>query len=352
LLALKHDVTIITNNINDTLKNKIFSLGGDVKIAHYKMHRNKFKAILATFLYRLRVKKILNEFKNQQCLLWVEGNYTILSLYGIINKFKYILQIQELHKNIIEYLAIKKYISNATIVFMPEYNRAFFFKILFKLESLPIVLHNKPEFIPSSAEIESLKYKYCSYLKFFKNKKILLYQGGLSTERDLSPFLRAINKLDDSYGVIFLGQDYGVIDRYKKLCSRLVHIPYVSAPDYLVFTSMAYIGIVTYVGDTLNNAYCAPNKIFEYSAFSIPMIGNDIPGLRYPFLEYNIGVIVNINDESSIRSAIEMVERNYSKFSKQSSLYYKKINNQETLKNALKASCSEKLPPYFYCPYG
>jgi hypothetical protein len=82
------------------------------------------------------------------------------------------------------------------------------------------------------------------------------------------------------------------------------------------------------------------------------MIGNDIPGLRYPFLEYNIGVIVNINDESSIRSAIEMVERNYSKFSKQSSLYYKKINNQETLKNALKASCSEKLPPYFYCPYG
>ena len=31
--------------------------------------------------------------------------------------------------------------------------------------------------------------------------------------------------------------------------------------------------------NSLNRAFCAPNKIYEYSGLRIPAIGNEVPGL-------------------------------------------------------------------------
>lgn len=63
-------------------------------------------------------------------------------------------------------------------------------------------------------------------------------------------------------------------------------LPYITAPYHLEVTSHAFIGILIYAPvygtftSPLNSIYCAPNKLYEFSHFGIPMIGNNIPGLN------------------------------------------------------------------------
>ena len=60
---------------------------------------------------------------------------------------------------------------------------------------------------------------------------------------------------------------------------------------------MASIGVLSYfprsgsIGRTLNPLYCAPNKIFEYSKYGIPMISNDVPALRYSYMEFHCATV-------------------------------------------------------------
>ena len=83
--------------------------------------------------------------------------------------------------------------------------------------------------------------------------------------------------------------------KYKKLNENLNHVDFIPAPYYLCITRLAIIGILTYNPMLHNTAYCAPNKIFEYGAFSVPMIGNNIPGLNI-LKEHRAGILVNEDD--------------------------------------------------------
>jgi len=335
LLSLNHNVVLITTGITNRLRDELETKGAQIIIVPYKMHNNFFELITHTIKYRNQIKKILKRFKMNNYVLWIEGNYTIGSLFGIINNYSYILQIQELHKNKIEFHLIKQVIHKALIVFMPEYNRAFLYKVFFKLKDIPTILPNKPYFIPSTEEMNILKNKYSDIIRSIEGRKIILYQGGLSKERDSSPFIKAISKLENKYVLILMGKDYGVMEQYKSLDRNIIHIPFISAPDYLVITSLAYIGIVTYVPDSLNTIYCAPNKIFEYSAFSIPIIANDIPGLKYPIQQFSNGIIIDDKDYNSIISAIKTIENNYYNFSISSRNFYDSIDNKKIIENAL-----------------
>ena len=60
-------------------------------------------------------------------------------------------------------------------------------------------------------------------------------------------------------------------------------------------TSYARIGINFYRPNCLNKAFCAPNKIYEFSGFGIPIIGNDIPGLKNTIGLNNAGKCVRLN---------------------------------------------------------
>lgn len=65
----------------------------------------------------------------------------------------------------------------------------------------------------------------------------------------------------------------------SEIYDKVIHIDSIPAPLHLEITSHATIGVVFYSDETLNKAFCAPNKIYEYSGFGIPAIANCIPGL-------------------------------------------------------------------------
>ena len=133
-----------------------------------------------------------------------------------------------------------------------------------------------------------------------------------------------------------VGKDGGMVEHYKKIDTNVVHIDFMPVPDYFVFTANAYVGILSYDSSILNNAYCAPNKIYEYGYFALPMIGNDIPGLRYTIEKENAGIIIDEEDVVSIKNAIIKIDANYEEFSKASRDLFEKCDNRKTIDETLK----------------
>lgn len=337
LSNLGHDVILVTEEVNNDWKNRLYGMG--VKYYEIPLLTTRFKSVGKTFSYVNFKKKafsIIEKEYEDNSILWIEGAATIFALGVTIKRFRYILQISELHENTSYHLkAIRKVINDAACVFMPEYNRGAIYRVWFKLTKSPIVLPNKPYFVPSFEEIEQLKKKYNSEVSRLEGKKVILYQGLLLPERDLCGFVKAIREIGDDFCLVLLGRDFGMVDKYRVLDENLIHIESLPAPDYLAITSIAYIGIVTYSPWGLNTTFCAPNKIYEYGYFGLPMIGNHIPGLKYTVEEGKAGILVDEYDIEGIKKAIIQIDKNYESYSANAHKLYDALDCREIIKNAL-----------------
>jgi len=115
------------------------------------------------------------------------------------------------------------------------------------------------------------------------------------------------------------------------MCPPLVHIPWVRPPAHLEITSHAHVGIAFYKFDSLNSIFCAPNKIWEYSAFGVPTLCQDIPGLRYTIGTAGAGVCVDSQSVDAIISAVRIIEANYSVHSQRAREFYESVDTTDVV---------------------
>lgn len=339
----KHPI-LVTAGINEDYRNQLESNGIKVMVIPFQLKGNVIRNFIDSQKWGRKVEKTIRGLsKNDDLFLWIEGNYTFASLSDkFINGFPHILQIQELFddygfkgwiKESIYKRKISKIARSAFACVVNEYNRAHLIRAFFKLSKLPYILPNKPAFILSHNELEKIGDAYKEYDTIFE-KKVIIYQGLLTTGRsNFIPYLEAVKKLNESsdeYQVVFVGKDFGMVEEYKKLGYDFVHIPFVPAPNYLYFTSRAYIGIVTYIPDILNNVFCAPNKIFEYAAYGVPILGNDIPGLRYTIESNHCGKVCEETPES-IYSQLLYIINHYDEMSKEAKYFFDATDNFATV---------------------
>lgn len=336
LQQLGHDVTVVTQGVSDEWKEKLETLG-----IQYHVVEGGGSGVLGKIRDYTRFRKqtfayLKEEFSPKDTLLWIESASTMVALGTGIKQFKYILQIQELHnEHKYQLRSIGKIIHEAEAVFMPEYNRCTFYQIWFKLKKRPYVLPNKPYFDPTEEEMKVLEQKYADTIALIKEKKSILYEGFIGGERELTAYVKAVSELGDDFRLVMLGRDFGLVDEFKKICPTMLHIPFMPAPDFLSVVSKAYIGIVAYDPMLLNTAYCAPNKIFSYSHYGLPMIGNEIPGLKYTVEISGAGLLVNEKDVEAIKNAILTIDKNYDEFSANAHKMYNSVDNAETIKQVL-----------------
>ena len=198
-----------------------------------------------------------------------------------------------------------------------------------------------PSTIFDKTKLKELAIKYENYGKIIGNRKVILYQGILSAERNLDNFIRATSELDpERYVTVLVGRKTKFVERYKAINPNLIHVDFIPAPDYLYFTSFAHIGIVTYKADSLNTMYCAPNKLFEYGAYGVPMLGNDIAGLKYTIEFCGCGLVCDENSVDSIKASIQRIEDNYQQFSKRAREYYNSVDNKMIIKKIVEMASS------------
>ncbi|WP_034761279.1 glycosyltransferase family protein [Chryseobacterium gregarium] len=347
LVDLGVSVKLVTLGVNEYWKRNLESKGVEFKdlglASFVDLKKRTFSKKIETWLkYRKEVLKELSRPENQDSIIWFVDADSIAPLLfsSVFNRLNFIMHILEMydHSSFYKYV-LNKYITRSRRLIVCEENRAAIFNLWFKPEKYPVVLPNKPyQLLDESASDEFLIKNYPdlhdNLIK--KNRKIVLYQGLISPERDLSFILKAVDELGEDFIPVIMGRDFGMLDHYKKICPRLVHISYIPSPQHLYITSLARVGILIYDPISLNQIFCAPNKIFEYAGYGVPMIGNNIPGLSSPFQKFNCGKIFSTdNDVSEMKKIILEIDDNFNRFSQNSKMLFRAVDNQAIIKAIL-----------------
>lgn len=314
-----YEITIISAEVDNEI-DAIYSPKG-VKIIHYfeeeprigilSRIRNRLKR---DYIFRLKAPRDAAKIKYD--ILWIISERSAIQLSNFLKNKKYILNMYELrdrHPKILKKITPIAQCAKVNIVC--EYNRANIMRIWLKLNETPKVLPNKPYIHPQKRFLES------DYSSILENKKIILYQGHISRDRNLEGVCQAVSEID-AYYLVLMGDGGEYMEYLKTKYPKVIFIDYIKAPFHLNITSYARIGIVTYDFYSLNTIYCAPNKIWEYSGFGIPMLANDIPGLSYTVGQYGSGLCIDMNNPEQIKNAIVEIERNYSNYSQNAEKMY------------------------------
>lgn len=237
--------------------------------------------------------------------------------------------------------SVQKMFASATIVEC-EYNRAHILKAEQSLSQLPFVLPNKPYGHPRQRNMEIGNQTIDDIVRFWGDRKVFLYQGSLSADR--GELLDVIEWLCEEFPdavVAVMGQKNSMIDRLITKHANFSHVPFVAPPHHLEITSHAHIGIAIYKGSNahglspINPVYCAPNKIFEYSGFGMPMLCNDIPGLRYTVGLAGAGVCVEELTRKTVVSAAKALFENYESYSVNATHFFDSVDTVSIVKKIL-----------------
>lgn len=336
LSDLGHDVSIVSVDINEYWKKKLDKRNIKYYVIPDKTRRDKFSKILEYLNFKKKTFEYLDQVvkDKQDTLVWLIGGNTIYCLGNTVKNYRYVLQIQELHENDNNYKrTISKVINSAEVVFVNEYNRAVLYQCWYKMKKRPHVIPNKPYFINTSLVFDLSSYVDTGTLERIKSSKVILFQGQIVSYRDLSPYIRAAKELG-GYQIVLLGNDYGMVEKYRQIDDTLIYIKRIPAPQYLGITALSHICLITYDPRSLNNAYCAPNKVFEYGAFGKPMIGNDIPGLKV-VENHHAGLLVDEDCLDSIKTALHSIEDDYHSYSVGAKQLYDGVDNKTIIAGVL-----------------
>ncbi len=285
-------------------------------------------------------KKETVDFMKESDILWTPTDTTVRFLGKTVLNYKHIMQLMELipGKDIpMDYgmfkFPIAKYAQKAAKVVVPEINRAYIQKTWWDLKETPIVLPNKPYNIFDETETERNIEPEAIKKVTSEKRKIVLYLGGICPDRSLENYAEAVTQLGDDYCLYIVGRAMGITEEEKldnliKKYSCVEYMGYFKAPSHLFFVKYAHIGLLPYKTtnemqniSALNALYCAPNKIYEYAKYGVPMVGSDVLGLRHPFEKYNIGVCAEDRAQSIVK-ALKIVEENHDKMAENSTRFY------------------------------
>lgn len=280
-----------------------------------------------------KVFKILESPKTTFDFVWIMHEETARMMGGRIlqKKFQYVLTIFELDLCVQKSVFLPQVAMQALTVVVPEYCRAHILYAIWKLKHFPKILPNKPSRHPQKLNMPISDGSISALISDIKDtgKKIILYMGIFLPERRLDTIIEAISMMDDSYVLVLLGYDNCYLGELKnKFKGKFIYAGHLSPPEHLSVASHAHIGILTYVATgsgSINPVFCAPNKVFEYAGFGIPMLCNDVPGLKYQVEYSQMGVCSDIDSVQDICNKIHLIESQYANLSEHAIKYFESV---------------------------
>jgi hypothetical protein len=255
--------------------------------------------------FRNATWKMLGKELLQTDILWVASVWSAFFLGRRLLKESYILHILELYEA--ETRLLKKYALQAKCVVEPEISRASIHQVWLGLHKTPIVIPNKPFYHLRQRKLEIVDVNAKAMIQTCSDKKIIVYQGVIDKDRPLCCFAGAMHALRESATWVIMGKYNTYIDSLKEICPSLIYIGFVPNPDHLSITSHASVGVLQYSASMLNNIFCAPNKVWEYSGFGIPALVPDVPSLRYFYDRFHAGEFCDFDNQDDIVCKVKKI---------------------------------------------
>lgn len=325
LYDLGHEVIVISTRDSEGVEN---SIPNQVPVKYIDCNYTKLSHAKRAAKYSQLKKQAFNlineHYDSNNTIIWVEADVSIKFLAYDIIKYHYILRLDELNEALYvtgKCKSIKmdgtKLGNSALAVVVPEDNRAYITQAWWKLNKKPYVLPNKPYIRTESLDGFELPQKTKDTLLKLKDKKIVVYSGFMHKERPIEPFIQAVEELEDFAFLILCDSKWNLDREYK----NLYFVDFINPPYHLKVIRKAYIGVVAYIpgvslSSPLNTLFCAPNKIYEYGMFGLPILSNDLPALNQMFRDFKCGVATDISDIENIKNAILEIDSNYEMYSK------------------------------------
>jgi hypothetical protein len=255
--------------------------------------------------------KLLLKVKSALALFSVLKEFSFALVWVCVWDFKYLKYLLRFSgfqgKIVYQFLELDPsnfpYCKYADHIIVPEENRAWLTYFLAKLPEKPWYLPNIP-LIPSFSVSEipaTLQHLQAG------NKIIIFYSGLIDFySRCLDELMSALLLLDNRYCLVIMpgrNPDQTLIRKVESnaknigVGERVFLIDSMPAPMHLSVLRYASVGIGLYRPSSLNQVYAAPNRIYEFTAFGVPVILPDFPqfsGLahKYP------GGIVTVDPEN------------------------------------------------------
>ena len=139
---------------------------------------------------------------------------------------------------------------------------------------------------------------------------VLLWQGGTGPTRLIEPIIEALAFMPKCHFVIrgpsldLFGPDYRAIAERIGAADRLTLIGPVPSRDVVAAARGADAGIWSLPKLCRNFSFALPNKVFEYMASGLPVIGADYPEVRRIVDAHKVGMLFDPYDPHSIAAAI------------------------------------------------
>ncbi|MBE6934674.1 MAG: glycosyltransferase family 4 protein [Ruminococcaceae bacterium] len=332
------ELEVYHGNNSDTI-NDILNKRG---ITHYTLksdrnNSNRLQSMQTLLQYTVEMRSILNKLPDDG-IVWFGNCESVITVWEKMRSRKFVLSVLELDDlNSLIGRRLKKFIHKASAVLCCEKHRAAIMRIYYKLDREPYVLPNKPYEIENGNLV--LEEEFQKILEPIRNKFILIYQGIVSSDRPLDKIAEALNKMNDD-DIVFLvlgkaNKEYQL--DLKSRYAQTVFAGYIPSPQHLLVTQYAKIGIANYDYSCLNNLFCAPNKIYEYSKFGIPMLTSQNLGLTETVGVAKAGVCVDFLSVDQIIAGIKEIKENYHSYSAAATAFYEETSNVEKIKEIIES---------------
>ena len=286
--------------------------------------------------FRKALLERLKTIDANQVILWFGNGESAMPMAGSLRGFQYVVSALELYDDIpIKRNLLGVLSKNAIAVTACEVTRAYIMRSWWSLERVPYVFPNKPYGSTLQRELPLTCRETKQIVNDLSGRKFIIYQGILQNEEYVAEIAKALASMGSEYPLLLMGIDRNdMAPRIKKLYENTLYYESIPAPKHLEVTSRAHIGIVFYDGANLNKAFCAPNKIYEYSSFGLPMLANRMPGLMNTVGAAGCAECVDLV-ETEIIGAVERIDNSYEKYSDASKAFFSKTDNLKTMTNLL-----------------
>ena len=283
--------------------------------------------------FRRALKQYLRSVDQSNAVLWFGTAESLLPMSGALNGWQYIASFLELlDQQKGKLRALRPMAQKASTVTTCEETRSYLMQYWFGLKRLPYTIPNKPYNVPCERGSDVTTEAGKKILEATKGHPYVIYQGIFQNPEYMTALAQVLHDHYPEMFLVLMGIDkYHIADQVKKIHANTVVSGYIPAPLHLQVTANAHIGVLYYKPDELNKAFCAPNKIFEYSYFGLPIIGNDIPGLKNTIGKAGAGVCIDFSYESVLH-ALQTIEEKYERISKNAVAFYHSVDNVATIR--------------------
>ena len=140
---------------------------------------------------------------------------------------------------------------------------------------------------------------------------IALYLGGIQEQRPLDHLVRAAARLERAVMVLMGPAEpsyRAALERVAEQAGATGNLRFAPAVDPELVVAVAAgadVGVVPFRRTSMNQYLALPNKVFEYIAAGLPVVGSDFPEIGRVIEEHGIGLTFDPDDEGSIAAAID-----------------------------------------------